>query len=104
MGFIERENSTILNAALKKVMTEVFSGLTATASEFGLACPFWITQNNGSILTSTQAIKYPVLTIAADPTNSFIGGRKLTQLKDAIVIDIGGTSTDIGIIRKGFPR
>src|SRR5262249_14344439 len=64
----------------------------------------WITQNNGSILDSAYAIEYPVLTIAAGPTNSFMGGKKLSQLQDAIIVDIGGTSTDVGIIRKGVPR
>lgn len=103
-GFIERENSTILNAALKPVMSNVFKNLNATCTGLGLACPIWVTQNNGSILDLAYAREYPVLTVSAGPTNSFIGGRKLTQLQDAIVIDIGGTSTDIGIIRKGFPR
>lgn len=103
-GFIERENSTILNAALKRVMTNVFKSLVATCVNLGLACPIWITQNNGSILDLPHSIEYPVLTISAGPTNSFIGGTKLTQLKDAIVIDIGGTSTDVGIIRNGLPR
>lgn len=49
-GFIERENSTILNASLKRVMTNVFKSLASTYAELGLACPLWITQNNGSIL------------------------------------------------------
>ncbi|MBS4167676.1 hydantoinase/oxoprolinase family protein [Parachlamydia sp. AcF125] len=103
-GFIERENSTILNAALKSVMSNVFKNLVATCSDLGIACPIWVTQNNGSILDLAHAIEYPVLTISAGPTNSFIGGARLAQLEDAIVIDIGGTSTDIGVIRRGIPR
>lgn len=103
-GFIERENSTILNAALKNVIGSAFKNLNKICSELGLACPIWLTQNNGSILDLTHAVEYPVLTISAGPTNSFIGGAKLAQYDDAIVIDVGGTSTDVGIIRKGFPR
>lgn len=103
-GFIERENSTILNAALKCLMTEIFQNLVSTCSGLGIACPIMVTQNNGSILDVSQAIEYPVLTISAGPTNSFIGGVKLAKIEDAIVVDIGGTSTDVGIVRKGIPR
>lgn len=103
-GFIERENSTILNASLKRVMANVFKSLTSTCTELGLACPLWITQNNGSVLDLNQASEYPVLTISAGPTNSFIGGMKIAQVENAIIIDIGGTSTDIGLVNKGIPR
>jgi N-methylhydantoinase A/oxoprolinase/acetone carboxylase beta subunit len=104
IGFIERENSTILNAALRKVMTNGFQHLRHALELAGLNCPFYITQNNGSIISLDRATKYPVLTISAGPTNSFIGGTKLIQLDDAIVVDIGGTSTDVGVVKKGFPR
>jgi N-methylhydantoinase A/oxoprolinase/acetone carboxylase beta subunit len=103
-GFLERENSTILNAALKGVMTQAFKSLTQTCATFGLAAPIWITQNNGSIVDLAHAIDYPVLTISAGLTNSCIGGMKLGKVEDAIIIDIGGTSTDVGVIRKGIPR
>lgn len=103
-GFLERENSTILNAALKRVMTDAFKTLMQNCANLGLACPIWITQNNGSIVDLTHAIEYPVLTISAGLTNSCIGGMKLGQVEDAIIIDIGGTSTDIGVVRKGIPR
>jgi len=104
IGFLERENSTILNAALKKVMATGFKRLEKVLKDLQLNCPLWITQNNGSIIDLAHAIEYPVLTISAGPTNSFIGGTKLSQLKDAIVVDIGGTSTDVGVVRKGYPR
>jgi N-methylhydantoinase A/oxoprolinase/acetone carboxylase beta subunit len=103
-GFIERENSTILNASLKKVMANVFKSLTSTCTELGLVCPLWITQNNGSILDLNQASEYPVLSISAGPTNSFIGGMKIAGLENGIIIDVGGTSTDIGLVTNGIPR
>lgn len=103
-GFIERENSTILNAALKQVMSKAFNGLVATCLELGIVAPVWITQNNGSIIDLNFAIEYPVLTISAGPTNSFIGGMRLAKTQDAIIIDVGGTSTDVGIVRNGIPR
>lgn len=47
---------------------------------------------------------YPVFTFASGPTNSMRGAAFVSGLKDAIVVDIGGTSTDIGILVNGFPR
>ena len=104
IGFIERENATILNAALKKVITEGFSRLKEVCYGKGLHCPLHVTQNNGSVMSIEHASEYPVLTISAGPTNSFIGGGKLAGLNDAIIVDIGGTSTDLGIVQNGFPR
>jgi N-methylhydantoinase A/oxoprolinase/acetone carboxylase beta subunit len=103
IGFIERENSTILNAALKKVMQQGFRSLEMICDRMGFICPLMISQNDGSLIELERAMQYPVLTISAGPTNSFIGGARLAKLENAIVIDIGGTSTDIGLIRHGFP-
>ncbi|NGX59611.1 MAG: Acetophenone carboxylase gamma subunit [Chlamydiae bacterium] len=103
IGFIERENSTIINASLKKVMQMGFVSLQNKCDQLKLSCPLMITQNDGSLISIERAIEYPVLTISAGPTNSFIGGSKLAGLEDAIVVDIGGTSSDAGIVRRGFP-
>lgn len=103
IGFIERENSTILNASLKRVMRQGFCSLQAACLKLNLICPLMITQNDGSLIEMTRAIDYPVLTISAGPTNSFIGGARLSNLENVIVVDIGGTSTDVGFVRGGFP-
>lgn len=104
IGFIERENTTILNAALKKVMSMGFRQLEIAQNLIGIKAPLFITQNNGSMIDLQQAIEYPVLTISAGPTNSFIGASRMENLSDAIIVDIGGTSTDVGLIKNGFPR
>lgn len=103
IGFIERENSTILNACLKKVMQQGFDSLQATCRSLCLTCPLMITQNDGSLIAVQRAIDYPILTISAGPTNSFIGGSRLSGKENAIIVDIGGTSTDVGLVRQGFP-
>jgi len=97
MGFIARENAAILNAALKKPMKSAFERLETLG-------PIFITQNDGSLLTVKEAIEKPLLTISSGPTNSFIGGVKIAGLQDALIVDIGGTSVDIGIVLSGYPR
>ena len=57
-----------------------------------------------ALMTMDYARKYPILTIACGPTNSIRGASYLSELKNAIVIDVGGTTTDLGVIANGFPR
>jgi N-methylhydantoinase A/oxoprolinase/acetone carboxylase beta subunit len=64
----------------------------------------FITQNNGCVIDLQNAIEAPVLTISAGPTNSFIGASRLVDRHDAVIVDIGGTSTDVGLIKHGFPK
>lgn len=104
IGFIERENATILNSALKRPMLEGFSRLQGTMNALGLDAPLFLTQNNGSVIDLGRAIDYPLLTLSSGPTNSFIGACRLAGVNDAIVVDVGGTSTDIGFVQNGFPR
>lgn len=104
LDFIQRENSSIINAALKKVIQITFNQLENALKSRGFQCPIFVTQNNGTLLSLHDAIAFPVKTISSGPTNSLVGACKLAGLTDAIVIDIGGTSTDIGIVENGFPR
>ena len=103
IGFIERENATAVNAALKKCIEQEFA-IFRTICAAQTDAPLYITQNNGSLISVEQACQYPVLTIAAGPTNSVVGGARLAGCSDAIVVDIGGTTTDVGRVAKGFAR
>jgi N-methylhydantoinase A/oxoprolinase/acetone carboxylase beta subunit len=51
-----------------------------------------------------EAIEFPVQTFSSGPTNSMRGAAYLTGLQNAIVVDIGGTTTDVGVLKGGFPR
>lgn len=102
IGLLERENATVLNACLKKVMAQGLRSLTTVIRQLGFHCPIHITQNDGSLISLEEAIEYPILTLSAGQTNSFIGGMRLTGLSDCVVVDIGGTSTDVGLVKGGI--
>lgn len=104
IGFIERENATLLNSALKNVMSEGFGSIAALLLQYRIKASLWMTQNNGSIVNMEEAIAFPIKTIGAGLTNSFIGATKLVGVADAVVVDIGGTSTDIGVVEGGYAR
>jgi N-methylhydantoinase A/oxoprolinase/acetone carboxylase beta subunit len=105
MGLIERENATILNAALCKVSQSFTEGFANSLIEHGItnATPYF-SQNDGTLMSAETAKKYPILTIACGSTNSIRGASYLSKLNNAIVIDVGGTTTDIGVLQNGFPR
>jgi N-methylhydantoinase A/oxoprolinase/acetone carboxylase beta subunit len=107
MGLIERENATILNAALYDVahrFTEGFVSSLAEQSVTEAEADIYFSQNDGTLMNMEQARRYPILTVACGPTNSIRGASYLSNLSNALVIDIGGTTTDFGILQNGFPR
>jgi N-methylhydantoinase A/oxoprolinase/acetone carboxylase beta subunit len=64
----------------------------------------FVSQNDGTLISAAYAARYPVLTFGSGPTNSMRGAAFLTGMRDAIVMDVGGTTTDIGALVNGFPR
>jgi N-methylhydantoinase A/oxoprolinase/acetone carboxylase beta subunit len=104
LGLLERENATILNAALYEVIATVRDGLHRTLAARDLDAATYFAQNDGTLMAMDYAADYPVLTIGSGPSNSIRGAACLSGLDDAIVADVGGTSTDFGVLVSGFPR
>ena len=104
IGFIERENAAVLNAALTSIASKVVSSFEKALVDLGVSAPLYISQNDGTLISAAQAAAYPVLTIGSGPTNSMRGAAFLAGTSDAIVMDVGGTTTDIGVLAGGFPR
>lgn len=104
LNFLDRENGAILNSSLISVLKKGFGNLKKILKEEGVHAPLFISKNNGSLMTVEEAIHFPILTLSAGCTNSFIGASELTGCKEGIIVDIGGTSTDIGALKNGFPR
>jgi N-methylhydantoinase A/oxoprolinase/acetone carboxylase beta subunit len=104
MGLIERENATILNSSLRPLADKIATAFEQAIAKLGIDAPMFLSQNDGTLMGSQQTRHYPVSTFASGPTNSMRGAGALSGLTDCAVIDIGGTTTDIGILRGGFPR
>jgi N-methylhydantoinase A/oxoprolinase/acetone carboxylase beta subunit len=104
IGLLERENATLLNAALVDLARRTTRAFTEALRVSGLAAPLYLTQNDGTVMLAATAEAFPVYSFASGPTNSMRGAAFLSGLADAIVVDVGGTTTDIGSLRRGFPR
>ena len=98
-GILERENATLLNAMLRPLAAR-----TVAAYRAAVPGALFISQNDGTVMRADQAAELPVFTLASGPTNSLRGAAMLTGLADAIVFDVGGTTTDVGRLHNGYPQ
>ncbi len=103
-GLLPRENSTIINASLSDLAILVVEAFRHALHRLGLDVPLFISQNDGTLMRADTVGQYPVFTFASGPTNSMRGAAHLAGIADAMVVDIGGTTSDIGMLRNGFPR
>jgi N-methylhydantoinase A/oxoprolinase/acetone carboxylase beta subunit len=104
IGLLERENATIINAALRELAAAIADGLASSVVGSGLRAPLFLSQNDGTLMDVEYARRYPVATFASGPTNSMRGAAVLSGLDNCAVVDVGGTTTDVGVLNQGFPR
>lgn len=104
LGLLERENAALMNASLVELSSRVVQSIRRALRQLRIEAPFYLSQNDGTLMTADVAERYPVLTFASGPTNSMRGAAFLSGHTDALVADIGGTTTDIGMLSNGFPR
>jgi len=104
IGLLERENAALLNACLVELARRTTRAFSEALRASGIRAPLYLTQNDGTVMLAEVAETYPVYSFASGPTNSMRGASFLSKRENALVIDIGGTTTDIGSLRHGFPR
>lgn len=104
IGLLERENAALLNGALMSLAARTTRAFTEAVEGSGIEAPLYLTQNDGTVMRASQAEAFPVYSFSSGPTNSMRGAAFLSGLDDAMVVDVGGTTTDIGHLKAGFPR
>ena len=110
IGFKERENASILNASILHFARRTIHAFKASMQELHLSCPLYLTQNDGTIVDAVSAMEYPIKTFSSGATNSmrgaaYLAGTGLDRETSTIVVDMGGTTSDVGVLeRSGFPR
>jgi N-methylhydantoinase A/oxoprolinase/acetone carboxylase beta subunit len=102
LNLLPRENATILNAALSAQFNKFYNCLKQAMLELNLNNTTLFFSSNDGTLEHPQDI-FPIATYNSGTSNSISGAALLTGQTDAIVADIGGTSTDVGILKNGFP-
>ena len=104
LGFNERTITCVMNARLIPVIEELLESVNKVLTEFEIDAPLMVVKGDGSVMSEEVARERPIETILSGPASSINGARNLSGCEDAVVVDIGGTTTDIGVIREGKPR
>lgn len=104
VGILERENAAILNSALSEVGKAVSLGFENALKQLNINAEIYFSQNDGTLMNLDYTVKYPIFTIGCGVTNSIRGASFLSKVKNAVVLDVGGTTSDLGILQNGFPR
>lgn len=104
LGLLARENAAIINACVQAYARTTIAALRRALTRLGLTAPLYLTQNDGALMTSHAAEQHPVLTFGAGKANGIRGAAALSGLQDGVVIDVGGTTTEVGVLIHGFPR
>lgn len=104
VGLIERENATILNAALTTVAERTADSFLAAMRQHDVDATLYFARNDGTLMNLLQATQHPIFMISSGPANSIRGAAHLSGVRNGIAIDVGGTTTDVGVIQNGFPR
>ncbi|KXS56427.1 MAG: hypothetical protein AMR96_02735 [Candidatus Adiutrix intracellularis] len=104
LNFPRRLNTAIFNSSVTRLYEDFISNLEAAAHDFGLTCPLRLLTADGGALTLEDARLKPVQVLAAGPAAGLLGLWSLASLTDdALMVDIGGTSTDLAVIADGEP-
>lgn len=99
----KRALTAVLNARLIGLIDQLISRAEAGLQELGIAAPLMVVRGDGALISAQVARSRPIETILSGPAASIVGAQWLTGAKDAIVADIGGTTTDIAVLRGGRP-
>jgi N-methylhydantoinase A/oxoprolinase/acetone carboxylase beta subunit len=99
LGFLERTNTVVLNAGLLPTINSFIGAIKKVLLQLNIKAPVFVVRGDGSIVKLDAIQHKPIDTVLSGPAASMIGAINLAEIKDAIVADMGGTTTDIGVVR-----
>lgn len=103
LNIMERGATALLNARLLPVVEEFMRAVSSALSQKGISAKQMIVRSDGSLMADEFARKRPVETMLSGPAASVIGCRALADRDNCLIVDMGGTTTDISIVKNGSP-
>ncbi|CDX37633.1 Hydantoinase [Mesorhizobium plurifarium] len=104
LGGPRRALTTLLNARLISMIDRLVAATEGFLAKRGIAAPLMVVRGDGALVSAAFARQRPIETILSGPAASLVGARHMTGLDDAMVSDIGGTTTDVAVLDQGRPR
>ena len=99
----KRALTAVLNARLIGMIDRLIGRAETRLRELGIAAPLMVVRGDGALISAAEARARPIETILSGPAASLVGARWMTGADRALVSDIGGTTTDVGLLRDGRP-
>ncbi|THH34740.1 hydantoinase/oxoprolinase family protein [Aliishimia ponticola] len=103
LGGPKRALTALLNARLVGMIDRLISRSEAQLAKMEITAPLMVVRGDGALISAAQAREKPIETILSGPAASIVGARWMTGAQDALVSDIGGTTTDVAVLRGGVP-
>jgi len=103
LGMHERTVTAVLNARLMPLITDLMDSVKQGMERQGIKAPLMVVRGDGSLISESKAREKPIETVLSGPAASIIGALTLTGIQEGIVIDMGGTTTDVAVLRDGRP-
>ncbi|MER8727753.1 hydantoinase/oxoprolinase family protein [Mesorhizobium sp. M1027] len=104
LGGPRRALTTLLNARLVSMIDRLVAATEGFLKQRHIAAPLMVVRGNGALVSAAFARQRPIETILSGPAASLVGARHMTGLDNAVVSDIGGTTTDVAVLDQGRPR
>ncbi len=101
LNSVQRATTATLNASLLSILQDFIMAMRKSLNERNVNAPLMVVRGNGALMDAQVAEQLPVETVHSGPAASAIGARFLAQQEQALVIDIGGTTTDLAVVDGG---
>ncbi len=101
LNFIARAHTAVLNARLLPIVSDLLNSVEDVLAAEGVGGPLFVVRGDGAIMRKDVARERAIETVLSGPAASAAGGRFLTGNRDALVVDMGGTTTDIAALTDG---
>lgn len=100
----KRALTAVLNARLIGMIDRLVAACERHLQAIGITAPLMVVRGDGALISAAMVRERPIETILSGPAASIVGARWLTGASDALVSDIGGTTTDVALLRDGLPE
>ena len=101
INVIQRGATALLNARLLPMVQEFIKSIIKDFRARGCTSPIMIVRSDGSLMSAAASLDRPVETILSGPAASVLAGKLFSNSDDYVIIDMGGTTTDISVVTGG---